>query len=123
MTGEVIQFVRHGGFKRGQLYCQQLVPRGPSPAPVIRGMSIVELRVARIARLLTELEELTRLPRNVSQTTLDQARAGLEKARRVVGPWTAANRQQLEGDLAGDPQPELDDERLERMYREINQDS
>ena len=81
------------------------------------------MRVARIARLLTELEELTRLPRSVPPTTLDQARAGLEKARRVVRPWTAADRQQLEDDLEGDPQPELDDERLERMYRELNQDA
>ena len=91
-------------------------------APGVRSTSIVELRVARIARLLTELEELTRLPRNVPPTTLDQARAGLEKARRIVRPWTAADRQQLEDDLEGDPQPELDDERLERMYRELNQD-
>ena len=121
MTGEVIQFVRHGGFKRGQLYRQQLVPRGP--APDVRSASIVEFRVARITRLVNELEELTCLSRDVPPTTLDQARAGLEKARRVVGPWTAANRRQLEDDLEGDPQPELDDERLERMYRELSRDA
>ena len=123
MTGEVIQFVRHRDFKKGLLYRQQLVPRGPASAPGVRSTSIVELRVARIARLLTELDELTRLPKNVPQTTLDQARAGLEKARRIVGPWTAANRRQLEHDFEADPQPELDDERLERMYRELNQDA
>jgi hypothetical protein len=117
MTGEVIQLV---AFKRGQLYRQQAVPRGPAPGAC--GTSIVELRVARIARLLTELEELTHLPKNVPPTTLDQARAGLERARRVVRPWTAANRQRLEDDPEGDPQPELDDERIERMYRELNQD-
>jgi len=117
MTGEVIQLV---SFKRGQLYRQQAVPRGPAPGG--HCTSIVELRVARIARLLTELEELTRLPRNVPLTTLDQARAGLEKARRVVRPWTAAIRQQLQDDPESDPQPDLDDERIERMYRELNQD-
>ena len=117
MTGEVIQLV---SFKRGQLYRQQVVPRGP--APDARSTSIVELRAARIARLLTELEELTRSPRNVPLTTLDQARASLEKARRIVRPWTAANRQQLQDDPEGDPQPELDDERIERMYRELYQD-
>jgi hypothetical protein len=117
MTGEVIQLV---AFKRSQLYRQQAVPRGP--APDARSTGIVEMRVARIARLLTELEELTRLPRNVPSTTLDQARSGLEKARRIVRPWTAAGRQPLEDDPEGDPQPELDDERIERMYRELNQD-
>ncbi len=117
MTGEVIQLV---AFKRGQLYRQQTVPRGPAPGAC--GTSIVELRVARIARLLTELEELTHLPKNVPQTTLDQARAGLEKARRSVSPWTAVDRQRLEDGLERDPQPELDDERIERLYRELNQD-
>jgi hypothetical protein len=121
MTGELIHFERHRDLKRGQLYDQQPVPRGPTPA--VRSPSIVELRVARIARLLIELEELTRLPRNVPPTTLDQARAGLEKARRIVRPWTAVDRQQQEDDLDGDPQPELDDERIERMYRELNQDA
>ena len=85
-------------------------------------MSIVEFRVARIARLVSELEELTRLSRNIPSTTLTQARAGLEKARQIVQPLTAANRLHLrQDDIEGDPQPELDDERLERMYREINQ--
>lgn len=117
MTGEVIQLV---AFKRGQLYRQQAVPRGPAPDAGRTG--IVEMRVARIARLLTELEELTRLPRNVPPTALDQARAGLEKARRIVRPWTAAGRRPLEDDPEGDPQPELDDEGIERMYRELNRD-
>ena len=121
MTGEVIQFMRHRDFKRGQLYRQQPVPRGPATGEL--SMSIVELRVARIARLLTELDELTRVPRNVPPTTLDQARAGLEKARRIVRPRIAADRRQQEDDPEGDPQPELDDERLERMYRELNQDA
>lgn len=120
MTGEVIQFVNYRDFKRGQLYRQQAVPRGSAPGACTTGA--VELRVARIARLLTELEDLTRLPKTVPPATLDQARAGLEKARRIVRPWIVAGRQQLEDDLEGDPQPELDDERLERMYRELNQD-
>lgn len=116
MTGEVIQLV---AFKRGQLYRQQAVPRGPVSAP--RSTSIVELRVERITRLLTELEELTRLPRSVPPTTLDLARAGVEKARRIVRSGAAPG-QQLADDPDGDPQPELDDERIERMYRELNHD-
>lgn len=119
MTGELIQFVRHRDFKRGQLYRQQPVPRGPAPGA--RSTSVVELQVARIARLLTELEELTRISENVPSTTLDQARAGVERARRVIRPWTVAER--IDDEIEGDPQPELDDERLERMYRELNRDA
>jgi hypothetical protein len=116
MTGELIQFERHRGSRRGQLYRQQPVPRGLAPGA--GSTSIVELRRARIARLLTELEELTRLPQNVLPATLDQARAGVEKARRIVRPWTEAV-----VDLEGAPQPVLDDERIERMYRDINRDA
>jgi hypothetical protein len=120
MTGEVIQFVRHPGTKRGQLHGQQPVPRGA--AADVPSTSVVEFRVARITRLVIELEELARLSRNVPPTTLDQARAGLEKARRIVRPRTVADGQPPEDDVDGDPQPELDDERLQRMYRLLNQD-
>jgi hypothetical protein len=119
MTGELIQFEVHRDVKRGQLYRQQPVPRGSADGG--RSTTIVELQVARISRLLNELEELTRLSEDVPPTTLDLARAGLEKARRVIRPWTAER--SLEDDPGSDPQPELDDERLERMYRELNRDA
>jgi hypothetical protein len=48
---------------------------------------------------------------------LSHARASLDKARRIIRPWTALD------DLDGDPQPDLDDERLERMYRDLNRDA
>jgi hypothetical protein len=120
MTGEIIQFVRHRDFETGRRYRQQPVPRGTAPG--VRSAGIVEFRVARITRLVSELEELAHLSNRVPSTTLDKARAGLEKARRVVRPGTAADRQPLEDDVEDDPQPELDDERLERMYRLLNQD-
>jgi hypothetical protein len=116
MTGELIQLKRHRGLKRGLLYRRQPVPRGPSPA--VCPASIVELRVARIMRLLAELEELTRLAESIPAATFDEARAGAERARRIVRPWTVAM-----ADLKGAPQPDLDDERIERMYRELNRDS
>jgi hypothetical protein len=120
MTGEVIQFARHRDFKTEHQYRQKPAPQGT--APDIRSAGIVEFRVARITRLVTELEGLTRLFNSVPSTTLDRARADLEKARRIVRPLTA-DRQQLDGeDAEGDPQPDLDDERLERMYRLLNQD-
>lgn len=79
--------------------------------------SPVELQVARISHLLSELETLTRESDGVPAATLTQARLGLERARRVIRPWTAAD------EAEGDPQPEVDDERLERMYRDLNRDA
>jgi hypothetical protein len=75
------------------------------------------LRIARVNRLLAELEELTRMLQSVPSPTLDQARASVEDARRVVRPWILGK-----ADLGGTPQPELDDERIERMYRQLNPD-
>jgi hypothetical protein len=120
MTGELIRFEKHRDFRRAHLYRQQSVPRGQAHGA--RNTSVVELQVARIARLLNELEELTRLSEDVPPATLDQARAGLEKARRVIRPWTTAGTR-LDEETEGDPQPEVDDERLERMYRELNRDA
>ena len=48
---------------------------------------------------------------------MNQARLGLENARRVIRPWMAS------AEVEGDPQPEVDDERLERMYRDLNRDA
>jgi hypothetical protein len=77
----------------------------------------VELQVARIARLLSELEELTQTSKDVPAATLTHARASLDRARRIIRPWTGRD------ELEGDPQPEVDDERLERMYRDLNRDA
>jgi hypothetical protein len=115
MTAELIQFERHRDFRRGQLYRQQPIPRVPSTGT--KPSSPVELQVARISRLLSELEDLTRAPEDVPATTLKQARLGLERARRVIRPWTTVE------EVEGDPQPEVDDERLERMYRDLNRDA
>jgi hypothetical protein len=79
MTAELIQFERHRDFRRGELYRQQPVPREPSRGAKL--CSPIELQVARISRLVTELEELTRTSDDVSVAMLSQARAGLENAR------------------------------------------
>ena len=116
MTGELIQFERHRDFRRGHLYRQEPVPRAPSqgaPSP-----SVVELQVARISRLLTELEDLTRTSEDVPAATLTRARTSLDRARRVIRPWAAST-----DEVEGDPQPEVDAERLERMYRDLNRDA
>src|SRR5204863_7678417 len=98
MTAELIQFERHRDFRRGDLYRQQPVPRAPSQRAKL--CSPIELQVARISRLLTELEELTRESDDVPAATLDLARAGLDNARRVIRPWIACD------EMEGDPEPE-----------------
>jgi len=115
MTAELIQFERHRDFRRSDLYRQQPVPRAPLKGAKL--CSPVELQVARISRLLMELEELIRTSDEVPTATLSEARAGLENARRVIRPWMAID------EIEGDPQPEVDDERLERMYRDLNLDA
>ena len=120
MTGELIRFERHRDLKRGHLYRQQPVPRGPAFGA--RNPSVVELQVARIARLLTEIEGLTSTSGDVPAVTLGQARTGIERARRIIGPWASSRACAVDDESESDPQPELDDERLERMYRELNRD-
>jgi hypothetical protein len=115
MTGELIHIERHRDFRRGHLYRQQSVPRAPSQGASIP--SAVELQVARIARLLTELEALTRTSEDVPAATMKRARASLERARRIVRPWAATD------EVESDPQPEVDAERVERMYRDLNRDA
>ncbi len=114
MTAELIQFARLRDDRRGHLYRQQPVPRAPSANAA--SPSVVEFQVARIARLLSELEKLTETSTNVPDGTLNHARASLDRARRIIRPWTALD------ELDSDPQPDVDDERLERMYRDLNRD-
>lgn len=118
MTGELIRFDRH--FSGGDHHRQQPVSHGTAHG--VRHSSVVDLQVARIARLLTELEELTPVSESAPAALLEEVRADLAKARRVITPWTAAEPRQASGD-EGDPQPLVDDERLEWMYRELNRDA
>jgi hypothetical protein len=136
MTGEIIHLQIHRALKRADLYREQAVPRR---APAVRGSAepvrflhrpadtvsegrnrqILERQVARIARLLQEVEELASGSDVFPAATLAQARDGVERARQVLQPLARAQRW---ADLAddGDPQPDIDDEELERMYRDLN---
>jgi hypothetical protein len=134
MTGEIIYFRSHLALKRGLLYRQQAVPRraqaarrplhGPDLAGEDRNTQILEQQVARVANLLQELEELAGSARSCPPATLAHARASIEKARRILGPLAGGERKAaLADDSEGDPQPEIDDEKLERMYRVISPDA
>jgi hypothetical protein len=117
VTGKIISFQSHRDLKRGELHREQTVPRHASAA---RNAQILKRQVAHIAHLLEELEELACTVETGPPATLKQARASLEKARPILPPVEGSGRTaQRAGDSAGEPQPEIDDEELERMYLDL----
>lgn len=140
MTGEIIRFQSLRDFKRAQLYRKQSVPRGVTPGKSLQGAASpsfscaertgstneqsqrIERHIARIARLLEELEELADMSRNVSPSVLRQARVHLRKARKFLEPWPSEPCVSDCDEADGDPQPVIDNEMLEQMYRELNPD-
>jgi hypothetical protein len=134
MTGQIIQFDKYGELPRAQLYREQSPPRGLSsvrrlhgPAQSDRGgqnagaeagkARNLERQVARISGLLDELEELARTAADVPPAAQRQARVGVERARAILQLLQAS---ECEADIEGDPQPRLNDEELERMYRHLH---
>jgi len=71
-------------------------------------------QIARIAALLGEIEELSRHAPEVSFPLLSQTRASLEKARSVLKNYRPPAASLDEHD--GDPQPDIDNDLLDRMY-------
>jgi hypothetical protein len=93
-------------------------------SPAIRNRRNLKLQVARIAKLLDELEELARTSNSCPPAIVCQAHAGMERARRILQPCSEFERTaRRENDIEDDPQPEFDGEMLERMYRELNPDA
>jgi hypothetical protein len=83
------------------------------------GHQALHQQITRIESLLEELEQMTAGPGRWPPSLLTQARASIERTRRVLGPsasWPAE-------DANGDPQPDVDPEVLERMYRDLNLNS
>jgi hypothetical protein len=107
MAGEIICFKAHCAIKRGERYCDQIAPRRVPAGRRLNDHSPSFLGQAKVA------------PDNVSPEVLGQARAGITKACRILKPWACS---EANSELDGYPQPQRDDERLERMYRELNLD-
>jgi len=78
----------------------------------------LERQIARIADLLGELEHLTRTSATMPIAVRRRARLLTQRARWVVQPWA-----QPDDEFEGDPQPEIDDESVERMYRHLCSDN
>src|SRR5258707_1281636 len=97
-------------------------PRSTPLSPAIRKKRVLRLQVARIGRLLDELEELTSTSEGHG-LDVGQSRAGIRKAREIL-QWLEAERNtQRSSDSEDDPQPEVDGEMLERMYQSLNADA
>jgi hypothetical protein len=92
--------------------------------PAGRNTRVLKLQIARIAKLLDELEQFARTTENLPPTIAGQTYAGIERARIIVQPFSGCEREaECEDDIEGDPQPDIDGEMLERMYRELNPDA
>jgi hypothetical protein len=85
---------------------------------------VLRLQVTRIACLLEELEELCLIRECSEPGVVDQARAGIQKARAILRQWPEPE-QNLRGSRDGgdDPQPDVDGDILERMYQALNPDA
>ncbi|SEP07344.1 hypothetical protein SAMN02990966_03825 [Rhodospirillales bacterium URHD0017] len=106
MSGKIIEFPSRDT-NRASL-CRTPAPPRPD------GQAVLRLQVARISALLEELEDLIGSADDRSSPHLRQARATVERTRRIVTSRTEAT----END--GDPQPDVDRSLLERMYRALN---
>lgn len=100
MSGEVIQF-RKRNSKGAGLYRTAGVPRGPTLP------TECEQQMGRIAQLIDELEELTGGPEHLCRL-LTQARISI-----VAGDTATPSQPDI------DPQPNVDRDTLERMYRDL----
>jgi hypothetical protein len=77
-------------------------------------------QIVRIAALLGELEALSRDATSVPPPLQTQARASIEKARSLLQKCEeVADRPTPEDEDDGDPQPDVDSDLLERMYRDL----
>jgi hypothetical protein len=85
---------------------------------------VLRIQVTRIACLLEELEELCLIRECSEPGVVDQARAGIQKARAILRQWPEPE-QNLRGSRDGgdDPQPDVDGDILERMYQALNPDA
>ena len=103
MTGEIIHFQSHRDLKRGQLYRKQTVSHRAAAGPGLK-----EPEVACTSETFAP----------AIQTW---SRAGVENGSRILRtlPWSE-RKADLADDGEGDPQPDIDCETLDRMYRELN---
>ena len=119
MSGEIIDFRNMRELRRAKLYRQQPVPRGPCKDARLHEelarLATLDEQIDRIVGLLGELDALTRDAKDLPSTLRLRARASIDLASGVLQEVWA----RPEEDGTDDPQPEVDREVLERMYRDL----
>ena len=88
-----------------------------------RSTRILKLQVARIARLLDELEDVACISGNLPQAIAGRRYAGMESARGDLPSRPGFEREAGQDDFEVDPQPDIDGDMLERMYRQLDPDA
>lgn len=111
MSGTIIEFWRHRGRGRGRLGAGRPPPYGGSR------QSRLEQQIARVSALFEELEGLNLGSQDVPLALIAQAQAGIRKAREILQSG-ASQPHRVQGEP--DPQPFVDREVLERMYRALD---
>ena len=132
MTGRIIAFQSYRNCEQASRRRVGLHFNHPSGSirsqtdfgPAGRNTRNLKLQIARIAKRLDDLEQFARTTENLPPTIARQTHAGIERARIILQPFSGCEREAgREDDIEGDPQPRIDDEVLERMYRELNPDA
>ena len=130
MSGEIIYF---RNFHRRCLPEDQFVStpswdvaphhRSDKSDPAFQRKRVLRLQVARIGRLLDELEDLITTSDGRGSGIIRPSRGAIKKARKILQQWPEALRDAQPIDGEEDPQPEIDRAVLERMYQSLNSDA
>ena len=97
-------------------------PSSDNSEPAFQRKRVLRLQVARIGRLLDELEDLTGTSNGHRPGIIRPSRGAIKKARKILQQWPQArDAQPIDGEE--DPQPEVDRAVLERMYHSLNSDA
>ena len=99
MTGQIIPFENYRTCEATASRRSGRAPDESACGPSIRRGRNLKLQLARISRLLDDLEQLTPTARMVSPEIMGQ------------------------DDIEDDPQPDVDDEMLKRLYSELVPDA
>ena len=120
MSGQIIDFRSQRDLRRAKLYRQQPVPRAQFRearlGDKLTRLLTLDEQIDRIVDLLGELNTLTDDAKDLPPTLRLRARATSDLARGLLQEVFARQ----EENATDDPQPEIDREALERMYRDLD---
>ena len=121
MTAKIIDF-RVNQVKSARLEYREPEPPGRAKRAVRRpaGKASVDQRIAHIAWLLRELEDIARGGERLPPAVVAKAHASIERTQKMLQSWPGA-RTGGNADATGEDaaQPNIDPALLERMYGEL----